>query len=78
MTTINISLPNKLKTKADELIASGHYASFSDLARTGLRQLILDHKLQQMSEEAKKEYREGKSIVIKSKKDLEKYFSQFK
>lgn len=78
MTTINISLPDQLKQEADSLIADGYYASFSDVARTGLRQLVLDHKLQRMSEEAKKEYKEGKSIVIKSRKDLEKYFSQFK
>jgi Arc/MetJ-type ribon-helix-helix transcriptional regulator len=40
MTTINISLPDKLKKQADKLIKDGYYASFSDLVRTGLRQMI--------------------------------------
>jgi Arc/MetJ-type ribon-helix-helix transcriptional regulator len=37
MKTINISLPDKLKSQADNLIKSGYYASFSDLVRTALR-----------------------------------------
>lgn len=40
MKTINISLPDKLKTQADNLIRAGYYASFSDLVRTALRQVM--------------------------------------
>jgi predicted nucleotidyltransferase len=40
MTTINISLPDKLKNFADQQINGGYYASFSDLVRTALRQLL--------------------------------------
>jgi uncharacterized protein len=37
MTTINISLPDKLKKQADSLVKEGYYASFSDLVRSALR-----------------------------------------
>lgn len=40
MKTINISLPDKLKTQADNLIRAGYYASFSDLVRTAIRQVM--------------------------------------
>ncbi|OGK66383.1 hypothetical protein A2313_04105 [Candidatus Roizmanbacteria bacterium RIFOXYB2_FULL_41_10] len=40
MKTINISLPDKLKSQADNLIKSGYYASFSDLVRTAIREVI--------------------------------------
>lgn len=78
MNTINISLPEKLKSQADALISEGHYASFSDLTRTALRQILLDHQLQQLSDEAKREYKAGKSIVLRSDKDIDTYFSKFK
>ena len=41
MSTINISLPDKLKAVVDEQVKSGYYASFSDLVRTAIRQLLL-------------------------------------
>jgi Arc/MetJ-type ribon-helix-helix transcriptional regulator len=40
MKTINISLPDKLKSQADNLIKSGYYASFSDLVRTAMREVM--------------------------------------
>ena len=40
MKTINISLPDKLKIQADNLIRAGYYASFSDLVRTALREVM--------------------------------------
>ena len=40
MKTINISLPDKLKIQADNLIKVGYYASFSDLVRTALREVM--------------------------------------
>lgn len=41
MSTINISLPDKLKTVVDEQVQLGYYSSFSDLVRTAIRQLLL-------------------------------------
>jgi Arc/MetJ-type ribon-helix-helix transcriptional regulator len=43
MSTINISLPQKLKEQAEVLIGNGYYASFSDLVRTALREAINKH-----------------------------------
>lgn len=40
MKTINISLPDKLKSQADNLIRQGYFASFSDLVRTAIREVI--------------------------------------
>lgn len=40
MSTINISLPDKLKNVADQQIRAGYYVSFSDLVRTAIRQLL--------------------------------------
>ena len=45
MTTINISLPEKLKKQADALIKQGYYVSFSDLVRTAIRRLIEKHSV---------------------------------
>lgn len=44
MATINISLPDKLKAKADKFIRQGYYVSFSDLVRTALRGLMEEPK----------------------------------
>jgi len=78
MTTINISLPDVLKKQADAVIADGHYASFSDLARTALRQILRDHKLNRMVAEAKAEHKAGKGVLLKTKKDIEEYFNKLK
>ncbi len=78
MTTINISLPDKLKKQADAVISDGHYASFSDLARTALRQILRDHKLDRMVAEAKADYKAGRGTLLRNKKDIAKFMSQFK
>lgn len=78
MTTINISLPDVLKKQADAVIADGYYASFSDLTRTALRQILRDHKLDRMVAEAKQEYKEGKGILLRTDKDIEEYFAKLK
>jgi len=74
MNTINISLPEKLKSQADALISEGHYASFSDLVRTALRSVISDNYYDMLAKQAKDEYRHGKGIVLESKEDITKYF----
>lgn len=77
MTTINISLPDVLKKQADAVIADGHYASFSDLARTALRQILRDHKLDRMVAEAKAEHKAGKTIALRTKKDIDNFFAKY-
>lgn len=77
MTTINISLPDVLKKEADAAIADGHYASFSDLARTALRQILRDRKLDRMVAEAKADYKAGKGIVLKTNKDIDNFFAKY-
>lgn len=76
MTTINISLPDKLKKEADRAIKDGYYVSFSDLARTALRQMLRDRKLDRWVAEAKKDHKAGKTIVWKTKKDIDDYFAK--
>lgn len=77
MSTINISLPDKLKKLADEVIAEGHYASFSDLTRTALRQILRDHKLDRLVAEAKQDYKAGRGTLLKTDEDIDKYMAQF-
>lgn len=72
MTTINISLPEQLKKEADNLVGAGYYVSFSDLVRDSLRRVIYDEWYQ----EAKKDEKEGQTVVLKSKKDIDNYFKK--
>lgn len=72
MTTINISLPVQLKFQADNLIKQGYFASFSDLARTALRQPIQESGYDLMVKEAILENKRGESTVLKTKKDIKK------
>jgi Arc/MetJ-type ribon-helix-helix transcriptional regulator len=77
MTTINISLPDKLKDAADALIKDGYYASFSDLVRTSLRQILLERRLDRLAKQAKEDYKNGKGTLIRTNKDLKKFMDQF-
>lgn len=70
MTTINISLPEKLKAKADQLIEQGYYVSFSDLTRTALRRIVADMELDILASEAKEEVKKGKAKVLQNPKDV--------
>jgi len=74
MDTINISLPKMLKTLAEEEIKKGYYASFSDLVRSSLRKTLLESEYDDLLKETKKEYKAGKGIVLKTKKDIDNYF----
>ena len=78
MSTINISLPDKLKKQADEAISDGYFASFSDFARTAFRQILRDHKLDRMVAEAKREAAAGRTTVLRSDEDIDTYMAQFK
>ena len=74
MTTVNISLPEKLKEQAETLVRSGFYASFSDLVRDSLRRLVSQSKYELWVEEANEDLKTGKAKVLKSKKDIDSYF----
>ena len=75
MDTINISLPSQLKNKADNLIDRGHFASFSDLVRTALRQVINDSEYDLLAQEAILEHRNRGSTVLSSPQDIDKYIN---
>lgn len=73
MSTINISLPKKLKNQADQLVEQGFYVSFSDLVRDSMRKLLSGKKYDLWFEEAKKELDEGKAIVLENEREVEEY-----
>jgi Arc/MetJ-type ribon-helix-helix transcriptional regulator len=73
MNTINISLPVKLKKQAQELVDKGYYASFSDLVRDSLRQIVSKNKYDLMVEEAIEDEKRGDAIVLKTKKDIDEF-----
>lgn len=76
MTTINISLPERLKKEADTLVGEGYYVSFSDLVRDGLRNIIDTRRYDRWYREAKQDEKEGRAVVLKSKKDIANYFKK--
>jgi len=75
MSTVNISLPIKLRKQAQELVSRGFYASFSDLVRDSLRQVVAKSKYDLMAEEAKEDMKKGKGVLLKSQKDIDNYFN---
>ncbi len=73
MTTINISLPDQLKAQSQQLIEAGFYASMSDLVRSALRTTLSISELELIEQQAIDDHRAGKSIVLKTKKDIDAY-----
>jgi Arc/MetJ-type ribon-helix-helix transcriptional regulator len=73
MNTVNVSLPKKLKEQAQKLVEAGYYASFSDLVRDSLRRVVYKSKYDLMVEEAIEDEKRGEAVVLKSKKDIDKY-----
>ena len=73
MATINISIPDKLKEKAEKLVKEGYFSSFSDIVRTSLRSTINENIYDLLGDEAEREYREGKTTSLKTKKDIEEF-----
>ncbi len=73
MDTINISLPSQLKSQAEALIKQGYFASFSDLVRTALRQVIVEDTYNKSAKEAEREYKQGKTKSLRTKKDIDEY-----
>ncbi len=78
MTTINISLPDKLKEAGENLIKAGYFASFSDLVRDSLRNSIEKTNMDHLYLEAKKDLRTGKATVLRNKNDVEKYMKSIR
>jgi len=74
MSTINISIPIKLKEEANSLVKKGYYVSFSDLVRDSLRALIEKNKYNVLADKAKRDEREGKAVILKTNKDIDSYF----
>jgi len=74
MSTINISVPKKLKENADKLVEGGYYSSFSDVVRAGLRNILQERDYGEMLADAKTEYLSGKTKSVKSKPELKEYF----
>ena len=73
MTTINISLPEKLKSQAEELIEKGFYASFSDIVRHSLRNTVSKSRYDLLTELAIEEEKQGKLKVLKTPKDIDNF-----
>jgi putative addiction module CopG family antidote len=73
MKTINISLPDKLKSQAQELVDRGFYASFSDLVRDALRRTVEKDKYDLMYEQAVEDVKNGDAVVMKTEKDIEDF-----
>lgn len=78
MTTINISLPDKLKKQADRLVSDGTYSSFSDLVRTGLRKLFWEYELDMAFEKTKRDYLSGRANVLENKQDIDNYLERLR
>ena len=76
MNTVNISLPVKLRKQAQELVDKGYYASFSDLVRDSLRQVITKSKYDLLADGAERDMKAGKGVLIKNEKDLEEFFEK--
>ena len=78
MATINISIPEKLKDQAETLVKSGFYSSFSDIVRDSLRRLVEKNRYDLLTEEAKKDLKEGRAVVLKNKKEIEEYMQSIR
>lgn len=73
--TINISLPTQLKNASEKLVRDGYYASFSDLVRTALRKMIEETNYDNLARQAKKEFTQGKTQILKNSKDIGNYIN---
>lgn len=78
MTTINISLPEKLKEDAEKLIKQGFYASFSDMVRDSLRHILATNKYDRWAAEAKEDFKNGRGIMLRNKKEIDKYMDSIR
>jgi len=73
MATINVSIPDKLKQKAEALVKAGYYASFSDVVRDSLREIVDKNIYDLLGDRAEKDYIEGRTVSLKTDKDIKEY-----
>jgi len=73
MNRVTVSLPNKLKEQTNQLIKMGYFASFSDAVRAALRKMTERNKYEILAEEAKRELKSGRAIILKDQQDIDKY-----
>lgn len=78
MTTINISIPENLKAQAQELVDGGFYSSFSDFVRDSIRNALYRDRYERWADEAEKDLKAGRGVLLKSKKDIDDFFKTFK
>jgi Arc/MetJ-type ribon-helix-helix transcriptional regulator len=87
---ITISVPENLYNEGMDLIRSGLFSNFSDLVRSGIREefkelrpviedfheraIYSDKRLIAGVKQSMKEARKGKGKVLKSDKEMDKYF----
>jgi len=74
MSTINVSIPEKLKSQAQELVERGFYASFSDIVRDSLRQTLANSKYDLWADEALGDVKDRKAVTLKTKRQVREYF----
>lgn len=74
--TINISLPIMLKAQADELVAKGYFASFSDLTRSAMRNLLNRSSYEILLQKAKEEEKKGESVILNSDADIDAFMAK--
>jgi len=89
---VTISLPENLYKEGMVLINSGLFSNFSDLVRSGIREefkelqpvirefeeraIYSDKKLIAGVKQSMKESKKGKGRILKSNKDIDKYFEK--
>lgn len=74
MITVNVSLPDKLKDQAQDLVLAGYYASLSDVIRDSLRATVHRNKYDLLADQAERDLLENKGVVFKSKEEVRRYF----
>jgi len=65
-----------LKDKADSFVSEGYYASFSDIVRTALRDLISSIHYERIASETMKQYASGKTKALEANKDIDAYIKK--
>ena len=89
---ITISIPENLYSEGMDLVRSGLFSNFSDLIRSGIREefkelrpiiedfnervIYSDKELIAGVEQSMKEAKSGKGKVLKSDKEMDKYFEE--
>lgn len=58
---------------ADQQVKIGNFASFSDLVRTAIRKMLNEQKYDEWFEEAKREKRAGKGVILRTGEDIKNF-----